>query len=102
MNCPLRARGGGAVDSPPPCRRPDHAPQASAAPERSLTQRMDALQRPTISAGAGAAQARPQGRTHSIHTLLIAPPEFLETAKVLDMLLAVPKYGRVKANQVLQ
>ena len=34
--------------------------------------------------------------------LLLEPPEFLETAKVFDMLLAVPKYGRVKANKVLQ
>ncbi len=40
------------------------------------------------------------GRT-SIHALLEDPPEFLETAKVFDMLLAVPKYGRVKANKVL-
>jgi hypothetical protein len=39
----------------------------SAAPERSLLQRMDALQRANF-----------------------------------DMLLAVPKYGRVKANKVLQ
>jgi S13-like protein len=38
----------------------------------------------------------------SIHTLLMNPPEFVETAKVFDMLLAVPKYGRVKANKVLQ
>ena len=29
-------------------------------------------------------------------------PDYLETAKVFDMLLAVPKYGRVKANKVLQ
>ena len=27
--------------------------------------------------------------------------EFVETAKVFDMLLAVPKYGRVKVNKVL-
>ncbi len=38
----------------------------------------------------------------SIHTLLTEPPEYVETAKVFDMLLAVPKYGRVKANKVLQ
>ena len=38
----------------------------------------------------------------SIHTLLKEPPEYVETAKVFDMLLAVPKYGRVKANKVLQ
>jgi hypothetical protein len=37
----------------------------------------------------------------SIERLLGDPPEWLETAKVFDMLLAVPKYGRVKANKVL-
>ena len=38
----------------------------------------------------------------SIHDLLLEPPEYVETAKVFDMLLAVPKYGRVKVNKVLQ
>ena len=37
----------------------------------------------------------------SIHDLLLEPPGFIETAKVFDMLLAVPKYGRVKVNKVL-
>ena len=37
----------------------------------------------------------------SIHVLLLEPPEYIETAKVFDMLLAVPKYGRVKVNKVL-
>ena len=37
----------------------------------------------------------------SIHNLLLDPPEWVETAKVFDMLLAVPKYGRVKANKIL-
>ena len=36
-----------------------------------------------------------------IHELLLAPPEFLATAKVFDLLLAVPKYGRVKVNKIL-
>jgi hypothetical protein len=40
------------------------------------------------------------GRT-SIHDLLRNPPDYLETAKVFDMLLAVPKYGRVKVNKIL-
>ena len=40
------------------------------------------------------------GRT-SIHDLLLNPPDYLETAKVFDMLLAVPKYGRVKVNKIL-
>ena len=37
----------------------------------------------------------------SIHDVLLDPPDFVETAKVFDVLLAVPKYGRVKANKVL-
>jgi hypothetical protein len=38
----------------------------------------------------------------SIHALLLDPPDYVSTAKVIDMLLAVPKYGRVKAGKVLQ
>ena len=37
----------------------------------------------------------------SIGALLLDPPAYLETAKVFDMLLAVPKYGRVKATKIL-
>jgi hypothetical protein len=74
-----------------------------AAPERSLIQRMDALQRANEIRTRRAQLKRDlkAGRV-SIHTLLLNPPEFLATAKVFDMLLAVPKYGRVKANKVLQ
>ncbi len=43
-----------------------------------------------------------RGGKARIDTLLESPPDYLETAKVFDMLLAVPKYGRVKANKVLQ
>ena len=38
---------------------------------------------------------------HSIQQLLLEPPEYVETAKVFDLLLAVPKYGRVKVNKIL-
>ncbi len=72
------------------------------APERSLNQRMDALARANRDPHpAGPAQARPEGRSPSIHSLLLDPPEYVETAKVFDMLLAVPKYGRVKVNKIL-
>ena len=66
-------------------------------------QRMDALQRANDIRTRRAQLKRDlkAGRT-SIDALLLAPPEFLETAKVFDMLLAVPKYGRVKANKILQ
>lgn len=36
-----------------------------------------------------------------VDTLLMDPPEWVESAKVFDMILAVPKYGRVKANKIL-
>jgi S13-like H2TH domain len=71
-------------------------------PERSLNQRMDALARANEVRSARAQLKRDlkAGRC-SIHSLLLDPPEYLETAKVFDMLLAVPKYGRVKVNKML-
>ena len=85
------------------------APQTSAkphsaglAPERSLNQRMDALQRANEIRTRRARLKRDlkAGRI-KIHGLLLEPPEYLLTAKVFDLLLAVPKYGRVKVNRIL-
>jgi hypothetical protein len=72
------------------------------APERSLLQRMDALSRANEIRTARAKLKRDlkAGRS-AIHELLSEPPAYVETAKVFDLLLAVPKYGRVKANKVL-
>ncbi|HWE82434.1 MAG TPA: integration host factor, actinobacterial type [Gaiellaceae bacterium] len=39
--------------------------------------------------------------TVSIEQILREPPEFVSTAKVFDMLMAVPKFGRVKALRLL-
>jgi hypothetical protein len=36
-----------------------------------------------------------------IEDVLRQPPEYVETAKVFDMLMAVPKFGRVKATRLL-
>ncbi len=36
-----------------------------------------------------------------IQKLLLDPPEYVLSAKAFDMILAVPKYGRVKANKIL-
>ena len=65
-------------------------------------QRMEALQRANEIRTSRAQLKRDlkSGRA-SIHRLLLDPPEWVETAKVFDMLLAVPKYGRVKVNKVL-
>ena len=37
----------------------------------------------------------------TIERLLLDPPEWLGSAKVFDIMLAVPKYGRVKVNRIL-
>jgi hypothetical protein len=74
----------------------------SGTPERSLNQRMDALQRANQIRTQRAQLKRDlKAGRHSIQKLLLAPPEYVETAKVFDMLLAVPKYGRVKVNKIL-
>jgi hypothetical protein len=65
-------------------------------------QRMDALQRANeIRTRRARLKKDLKASRISIHELLQSPPEYLATAKVFDMLVAVPKYGRVKANKVL-
>jgi S13-like H2TH domain len=73
-----------------------------AAPERSLDQRMEALKRANDIRTARAKLKKDlKGGRASIHAILLDPPEYVLTAKVFDMLLAVPKYGRVKTNRIL-
>ncbi|GAC1489183.1 MAG: hypothetical protein NVS1B9_10000 [Solirubrobacteraceae bacterium] len=80
----------------------DSFQKQATAPERSLNQRMDALARANEIRSQRAQLKRDlkAGRV-SIEKLLLDPPEYLETAKAFDMLLAVPKYGRVKVNKIL-
>jgi hypothetical protein len=75
---------------------------STAAPERTTVQRMEALQRANEIRTKRATLKRDlkAGRA-SIHLLLLDPPDYVETAKVFDMLLVVPKYGRVKVKKVL-
>ena len=77
-------------------------PPATGAPERSLTQRMDALKRANEIRTERARLKRElkAGRVQ-IQGLLLDPPDYLQTAKVFDLLLSVPKYGRVKVNRIL-
>ena len=72
------------------------------APVRSLDQRMDALRRAN-DIRVRRAQLKKDlkdGRVQ-IETILRSPPEYVETAKVFDILMAVPKFGRVKAARFL-
>ena len=67
------------------------------APLRSLDQRMDALRRANeIRVRRARLKKDLAGRVH-IESILERPPAYVETAKVFDMLMAVPKFGRVKA-----
>ena len=72
------------------------------APLRSLDQRMEALKRAN-DIRVRRAQLKKDlkdGRVQ-IESILLAPPEYVSTAKVFDMLMAVPKFGRVKAARLL-
>ena len=80
------------VDSPPmPPATKTPAKPSVAAPERSLHQRMEALQRANEIRTRRAQLKRDlKGGRQTIHDLLLEPPEYVETAKVFDILMAVP------------
>lgn len=81
---------------------PSPVKTSAAAPERSLDQRMDALKRANhIRTERARLKKDLKAGKANIHALLLDPPDYVMTAKVFDMLLAVPKYGRVKANRIL-
>lgn len=72
-------------------------------PERSLKQRMDALGEANRVRSLRAQLKRDlKARRKSIYDILLEPPEWVETMKVFDAMLACPKYGRVKVNKILQ
>jgi hypothetical protein len=77
--------------------------QSNTAPERSLGQRMDALGRANdVRSRRAALKADLKRGAVSISDVLAAPPEFLLTAKVVDLLMAAPKCGRVKSAKIME
>ena len=72
------------------------------APLRSLDQRMEALKRANDIRVKRAKLKKDlkDGRVR-VETILRNPPDYVETAKVFDILMAVPKFGRVKAARFL-
>lgn len=72
-------------------------------PERSLMQRREALNRANEIRTERAVLKRDlkAGRKQP-HDYILEPPDWIKTMKVFDLLLACPKYGRVKVNKVLQ
>jgi hypothetical protein len=72
------------------------------APERSLDQRMEALNEANrIRTKRAQLKKDLRAGRANINVLLLSPPDFIQSAKVSDMLLAVPKYGHVKVNKIL-
>src|ERR1700752_1682812 len=79
-----------------PCRR---AANRSQSPSLRPSARSSSVWRPC--SGPPVVNRRPKPAPKPIHELLLEPPDYLMTAKVFDLLLAVPKYGRVKVNKIL-
>jgi hypothetical protein len=72
------------------------------APARSLDQRMEALKRANdIRVKRAQLKKDLKAGKVQIEAILGDPPAYVETAKVFDMLMAVPKFGRVKAARFL-
>jgi hypothetical protein len=72
------------------------------APLRSLDQRMEALRRANeIRVRRAQLKKDLKAGQVKIESILRSPPEYVETAKVFDILMAVPKFGRVKAARFL-
>jgi hypothetical protein len=78
------------------------ATKTAQAPTRSLDQRMEALQRAN-DVRVKRAKLKKDLKTGRVRVeeILADPPEYVGTAKVFDMLMAVPKFGRVKAARFL-
>ena len=75
---------------------------ATAVPERTHEQRMRALSRANEIRSKRAQLKRDlKAGKAKVEPLLLDPPDYVMSAKAFDMILAVPKYGRVKANKIL-
>lgn len=71
-------------------------------PDRSLRQRREALDIANDVRSNRAVLKRDikAGRKDPID-LLLNPPQYIETMKIFDLLMATPKYGRTKVNKIL-
>lgn len=72
-------------------------------PDRSLAQRMAALKHANEIRSRRAQWKRDvkAGRV-LLSDMILDPPEWADTMKVFDAMVAAPKYGRVKVNKILQ
>lgn len=71
-------------------------------PDRSYEQRMAALRRANhVRSKRAARKLELKAGSRSPARTLVRPPAELESMKVFDLLVAIPKVGRVKANKLL-
>jgi hypothetical protein len=81
---------------------PSSSAEIAAVPERTHSQRMKALSRANEIRTKRAQLKRDlKAGKVKVEQLLLDPPDWVLSAKAFDMILAVPKYGRVKANKIL-
>lgn len=74
----------------------------SVTPIRTLEQRLDALRRANeIRSRRARLKKDLKKGTVEIDQILSSPPEFIRTAKVADILMAVPNCGKVKSAKLL-
>jgi hypothetical protein len=74
----------------------------SKTPSRSLDQRLDALQRANqIRVSRAQLKRALKASEVTLDQVLLDPPAYVLTAKVYDMLMAVPRLGRVRVSKLL-
>lgn len=74
----------------------------TAAPDRSLQQRLDALEHANEIRSQRAKVKQDVKHGHvSVTALLHAPPDYMDAMRVADLIIRIPKYGRVKVNRAL-
>ncbi len=79
------------------------ARQFNAAPERSLDQRLDALSRANeVRSRRAALKADLKRGEINICDILVMPPDYMLTAKVIDLLMAAPKRGKIKSARIME
>ncbi len=79
------------------------ATKRPAAPARTAAQRTEALKKANVVRSERATIKRElKAGRRNIGDLLRDPPEVIHTMKVVDILMCVPKYGRVKVGRILQ
>jgi len=82
---------------------PSTSKQFNTAPARSLDQRLDALGKANqVRSQRAALKADLKRGAANIRDVLAAPPDYLLTAKVADLLMAAPKCGRVKSARLME